>query len=256
VTLPTPAQYLLRIDDLCPTVAHDNWLRMSSLIQDFDIRPILAVVPANQDPELECSPADLEFWRQMREMESTGATIALHGYRHLCRGRGKSLIDLHSESEFAGVPFQTQRTWIHDGLRILRDHGLSPQIFVAPRHGFDRQTLLALRDQEVTYLSDGFARLPCLRKQITWIPQQLWSPMERPKGLWTICLHCNTMKPPQFTEVEAFFEIHREHFTSFERVKNEYEQGPLPLSEQTYEQFAHLRAKLRSKLSAYLECRG
>ena len=246
--LPKPAQYLLRLDDLCPTIAHENWSRMRSLIHNFDIRPILAVVPDNQDPGLEFSPPDPGFWSQMQQMEAAGATVALHGYRHLCESRGRSLIDLHRESEFAGVPIETQRAWIHDGLRILRDHEVDPQMFVAPRHGFDRQTLLALRDEGVTYLSDGFARVPCLRDGVTWIPQQLWSPLERSKGLWTICLHSNTMRAAQFTELEAFMREHREQFTCFERIEDEYREAPLPLSERMHEKLAQLKMKLRNNL--------
>jgi len=45
----------------------------------------------------------------MRTLEAAGATITLHGYRHLCRSKGKSLVPLHSHSEFAGVPQELQR---------------------------------------------------------------------------------------------------------------------------------------------------
>jgi predicted deacetylase len=247
----TTAQFLLRLDDLCPTVRRDNWLRMRSLLNNFGIHPLLAVVPDNQDPELVCSPADTGFWEQMRQMESDGATVALHGYRHLCRSRGKSLIRLHAESEFAGVPVETQRSWIHEGMRILRSHGLNPQIFVAPRHGFDRQTLIALRDEGVSYLSDGFARIASLRGGITWIPQQLWSPVEKSKGLWTICLHSNTMRESHFAELGHFLSQHHDQFTSFKYVQDHYKTAPLPPSERVYEWLAYLRVQVRRKLAAW-----
>ena len=145
----SPAQYLLRIDDLCPTVSAERWQQFQSLIEEFRLRPILAVVPDNQDPELKVSPPDPAFWDCMRALEAAGAAIGLHGYQHLCVTRGRSLVDLHRISEFAGVPAATQRAWIGEGLRILRGHGLNPNIWVAPRHGFDRNTLAALREQGV-----------------------------------------------------------------------------------------------------------
>ena len=80
----------------------------------------------------------------MRSLQTAGATIAMHGYRHLCTSRGKSILGLHQETEFAGVEESQQRQWIRSGLAILRGHGLSPRLFVAPRHGFDRSTLRAL----------------------------------------------------------------------------------------------------------------
>src|SRR5271165_6997866 len=105
--VPGPARYLLRFDDLCPTVSRTRWQRFQPLIEEFGIRPILAVIPDNQDYKLEQSQPDPEFWSQMRRMEASGATIALHGYRHLCTSEGVSLVPLHRNTEFAGVPEDT-----------------------------------------------------------------------------------------------------------------------------------------------------
>ena len=171
--IPSPAQYLLRIDDLCPTVSAQRWRQFQSLIEEFGLQPILAVVPDNQDPELEVSPPDPVFWDSMRTLHAAGAAIGLHGYHHLCESRCRSLVGLARTSEFAGVPAETQREWIHEGLRILRGQGLNPKIWVAPRHGFDRRTLDALCAEGITLLSDGFARVPFRRGGLTWIPQQL-----------------------------------------------------------------------------------
>ena len=77
--VPIPAQYLLRFDDLCPTVSRNRWERFLPLIDEFGVRPILAIVPDNKDTALECSEPDTQFWARMRAMEATGATVALHG---------------------------------------------------------------------------------------------------------------------------------------------------------------------------------
>lgn len=216
--LPQPAQYLLRIDDLCPTIPRRRWQRLVALIEEFRLRPILAVIPDNRDENLLHSLPDPGFWAQMRALEAAGATIALHGHRHLCTSRGRSLLALHRRSEFAGVAEETQRAWIHEGLQILRDEGLRPRLWVAPWHGFDRQTLHALRAEGITVLSDGFARRPFLRDGLTWIPQQLWSPVEKPKGLWTICLHPNTFHRLQANHLRAFLSRFHRQFTSVDRV--------------------------------------
>jgi len=73
----SPAQYLLRIDDLCPTVSAERWQKFQSLIEEFRLRPILAVVPDNRDPELQVSPPDPAFWDCMRALEAAGAAIGL-----------------------------------------------------------------------------------------------------------------------------------------------------------------------------------
>jgi predicted deacetylase len=225
-----PAQFLLRFDDLCPTLSVGPWQRLLPLIQEFRLRPILAIVPDNRDPELEVSPPDPEFWAQMRALEAVGATIALHGYRHLCQSTGRSLLPLHRHTEFAGVPEPTQRQWIHAGLAILRARGLNPKLWVAPRHGFDHATLRALRSEGIHVLSDGFACLPFSRDGITWIPQQLWGPLEKSDGLWTICIHSNSTSGSEVEELHAFLATHSAQFTSVDRVLAEFRPvsfGPL-----------------------------
>ena len=242
--ISAPAEYLLRCDDLCPTMSAERWQRVESLIEEFQLQPILAVIPDNRDPELEVSCADLNFFERMRRLEACGAIIGLHGYRHLCESRGRSLLGLARTSEFAGVPAQTQREWVHEGLRILRGHGLNPKIWVAPRHGFDRRTLDALCSEGITLVSDGFARVPFLRCGLTWIPQQLWGPVEKPKGLWTICLHPNTASDAEIAALRAFLTAHSDQFTSVYRVLFRSQPTTLTLAERIYAEAALWRLKI------------
>jgi predicted deacetylase len=214
----TRAQYLIRFDDFCPTMLHDRAERFLSLISRYGVHPILAVIPDNRDPELNLQPADPEFWTRMRSLEQAGATIAMHGFRHLCISTGKSILGLHKESEFAGVDEIQQRQWIRCGLGILREHGLSPRLFVAPRHGFDSCTLSALAWEGLGILSDGFAHRPFMREDVMWIPQQLWEPVPKTSGLWTICIHTNTATTALEEKLEKFLAVNAPHFTDFNRI--------------------------------------
>jgi predicted deacetylase len=241
--VPKPAQYLLRCDDLCPTVSYRRWQRFQSLIEEFGIRPILAVVPDNRDYKLQFSPVDPEFWGRMRTMEAAGAMIALHGYRHLCRSWGKSLLRLHKRSEFAGVDEDRQQEWIHEGLELLRGQSLNPRVWVAPRHGFDASTLRALKKEGIEALSDGFARIPFTRGGLTWIPQQLWEPVEKSKGIWTICVHANTARASSIEELHAFLRRYAGQFTSVDRVLAEFQPAKLDGIERVYESLALWRAQ-------------
>ncbi len=227
----TSAQYLLRFDDLCPTVSALRWRACVALIEEFHLHPILAVVPDNRDPELCASPPDPGFWNRLRALEAAGAAVALHGYHHLCLSRGRSLLPLHSQSEFAGVSAATQRAWIGEGLHLLRAHSLNPRLWVAPRHGFDAATLATLRDEGILLLSDGFARRPFLSNGLTWIPQQLWAPVEKPSGLWTICVHPNTTSAAALAALHAFLSRNAACFTSIERVIAESQPTPLTFGE-------------------------
>ncbi len=238
-----PAEYLLRCDDLCPTTPLDRWLRVQSLIDEFGLQPILAVVPDNRDPELETSVSDPLFWQRVHALEVTGAVVGLHGYRHVCTSYSRSLVALARTSEFAGVPAPTQRIWIREGLRILRAHGLNPRIWVAPRHGFDRNTLEALGAEGIAVLSDGFARVPFRRGGLTWIPQQLWSPVEKTKGLWTICVHPNTASDAEIFALRTFLSAHADQFTSVDHVLFRSQPTTLTLDEFLYAEAALWRLK-------------
>jgi hypothetical protein len=174
-------------------------------------------------------------------MQRAGAAIALHGYQHRAHSRGRSLVPLHRETEFAGVSALTQRTWIRSGLEILRSHGLNPTLWVAPRHGFDDNTLKALRAEQIYVLSDGFARRPFLRRGFTWIPQQLWGPVEKQAGLWTICLHLNTISAPQFDDLAAFVREHTAQFTSVVEALAEFPPSRLTFPEWLRENAAYAR---------------
>lgn len=154
------AHYLIRFDDLCPTMNRARWAQCEALMRRFSIRPILAVVPDNLDPELIADAEDPAFWGRMRALQEEGWTIALHGLRHDCSVAGKSLVPLHRHSEFAGVPAEKQLRMLGEGVRILNGHGLSPTVWAAPRHGFDGNTLAGLKQVGIHTVSDGLFRFP------------------------------------------------------------------------------------------------
>jgi predicted deacetylase len=245
--IPQPAQYLLRFDDLCPTMAREPWQRFERVLREFGIRPILAVVPDNRDPELQREPPDPEFWAQLRAWEQAGAVIALHGYRHLCASPGRSLVPAPPLTEFAGVPEETQHSWIREGLHLLRSQGLAPRLWVAPRHGFDAATLRALKCEGITALSDGLARVPVVRGGVVWIPQQLWSPEEKSAGLWTICIHTNTASHEAPEQLRAFLACHAQQVTSFDAVMAQQSAERMGVVEHLRESIAAVRLRARRR---------
>jgi hypothetical protein len=215
-------EYLLRFDDLCPTMDRGRWGRFVPLLERYGIKPILAVVPENHDPELMVAAEDAGFWHEMRQWQRRGAAIGLHGYRHLCQSSGGGLIPLHRQTEFAGVAEEQQRAWIETGLEILRGHGLEARVWVGPRHGTDVATVQALEAAGITVISDGLWRRPMRWHGAVWIPQQLWEPREMPEGVWTICLHAHTASEELVAKLERFLELHADAFTTVERVLVEW----------------------------------
>ena len=247
-----PAEYLLRFDDLCPTMDRAAWERFLPLIGRFNLKPILAVVPENRDPELDREPPFAGFWEAMRGLQAAGATIGLHGYRHLCTEVGRGLIPLQDRTEFAGADRETQQERVRAGLRILRRKGLDPRIWVAPRHGFDLTTLAVLRGEGIEWVSDGFAERPFRYGGLTWIPQQLWGPVEKRSGVWTICLHSNSATDEAVGDLESFLDRFGAQFTSVDRVVAEW-----PIGQRTVvDRWFHTRTIARIRLSRWRRSMG
>ncbi len=44
------ARYLIRFDDICPTMNWTIWEQVEQVLRTYHVQPILAVVPDNQDP--------------------------------------------------------------------------------------------------------------------------------------------------------------------------------------------------------------
>ena len=189
-----PAEYLVRLDDACPTMDMPRWEALLGLLAAHDIRPIVAIVPANTDPSLARLPEDPGFWQRARSWARAGCMIALHGYSHALRASGAGLVPVHRSSEFVGLTIEEQRRRINAGVRVFETNGLLPEAWVAPAHGFDSVTLQALHlESDIRIISDGFTRRAVRRYDFVWLPQQLWRPRAMGNGVWTICLHPNEM---------------------------------------------------------------
>lgn len=207
------AEYLVRMDDACPTQDAQRWNAVEAVLRRHGVRPIVAIVPVNADAELIRSPADAGFWQRARAWKYAGWMVAMHGYSHSLRPSRGGLVPVSSKSEFVGLPAEEQQRRIREGVRFLQDQGVTPQAWVAPAHGLDRLTLEALRtESSIRTISDCFTRRPVRRRGFVWIPQQLWHPRVMGSGLWTICLHPNQMDPAGIGRLDDFISGHRRCF--------------------------------------------
>jgi hypothetical protein len=190
------ARYLIRLDDACDTMRRDNWSRVEEVLQAHGVQPIAAVIPDNRDPSLQLEPPDRGFWDKVAGWVRKGWSVALHGHTHLMRPTDARLVlPFYSRSEFGGLPLSLQCEKIRAAWSIFGAHGVDPRIWVAPAHSFDLDTLRAVHlETPIRLISDGIACDTFRAHGFDWIPQQLWSFAERPFGLWTVCLHPNTMR--------------------------------------------------------------
>ena len=221
------ANYLLRFDDMCPTMNWLVWNHIEELLMHYGVQPVLAVVPDNQDPKLRVAPADTSFWERVRRWQARGWAIGLHGYQHRFVTQEPGMVPVNRYSEFAGLPIGEQETKLRRALQIFAREGIRADLWIAPAHSFDAHTLAVLRRLELRVISDGFFLWPHTdRFGIFWIPQQLWSFRRRPAGLWTVCHHHNGWGPAELSKLERDLETYRSAIVDFEAVRSRYARRP------------------------------
>ena len=185
--------YLLRFDDICPTMNWTVWEAIEALLVQRGIKPILAVIPDNRDPKLVKDPPRADFWDRVRGWQARGWTIALHGYQHVYVNKNPGMMRLTKQSEFAGLSFEEQEAKLRSGLAIFAAQGVRADAWVGPSHSFDRVTVGILIDLGVPVISDGLWSWPFSEQgRMIWVPQQLWRFHPRPAGIWTVCNHHNS----------------------------------------------------------------
>lgn len=205
--------YLIRLDDASDHMNTAKWAKIEQLLDDSGIKPLVGVIPLNRDPMLLEFPEDPGFWEKARSWQAKGWRIALHGYEHLYCSDCGGMNPVHSRSEFAGLPLETQREKIRSGMAILTEKGLKPDVFFAPSHTFDENTMEALRlESDIRIISDTVASDTYSLHSFTFIPQQSGKVRKLPFRLTTICLHPNNMTDAELDEVCAFFRAHRGEF--------------------------------------------
>lgn len=212
-------KYLIRLDDACPTMDSQKWQRMESLLDHYGVRPMVGVIPANDDPKQKIDTEDYDFWEKVKEWEKKGWSIALHGYDHkYISNKGmEGLNPMWARSEFAGVAYEIQCRKIQAGYAIFKKNGLNPKYFFAPSHTFDKNTLKALEScSPIRIISDTIATKPYKYGNFTFIPQlgghcrKMIIP-----GMWTFCLHPSTMDNASFKELESFLSENSSKFLEF-----------------------------------------
>lgn len=214
-------QYLIRLDDACPTMDHLLWNRMESILDRYGVKPMVGVIPHNEDVKQQIDSEDANFWQHVKDWEQKGWTIAMHGYNHVYSSNEGGINPLWKKSEFAGHPIDVQRDKIKKGVAIMRKKGINPKYFFAPSHTFDENTLIALKEEtDIRFISDTIASNPYKDGDFVYVPQQSGHPIRLPfGGLVTICYHPNTMKEFDFDKAESFIKDNLNNITSFDSLQ-------------------------------------
>ena len=211
--------YLLRFDDLCPTMNWKVWREIEALLIEQQIKPVLAVVPDNKDPTLQVDPAVNDFWEHVRRWQDRGWTIALHGFQHRYVTKEAGLVALRKKSEFAGLPAEEQQRKLERGLEIFDREGITPKVWIAPGNSFDAVTVSLLPKFGVEIVCDGYFRFPFVCPQeMIWVPQQLFEFRPAPSGVWTVCFHHNHWNALEARQFQMNLERYRGELSSLDEA--------------------------------------
>jgi hypothetical protein len=102
------ARFVIRLDDICPAMDNEKFARAQTHFEATGVRPLMGVVPDNQDPDLEIDAPDPAFWGKMRSLQAKGWGISQHGFRHLIHTDDRGLLKITPRSEFAGRSLEMQ----------------------------------------------------------------------------------------------------------------------------------------------------
>ena len=210
--------YLIRLDDASEYMDTEKWDRIESILDYYDIKPIVGIIPNNEDKELVGKyKKNIEFWEKAKMWQSKKWIIALHGYAHVYITNCGGINPINKRSEFAGVSLDKQKQKIRDGIKKFNEKNLDATIFFAPSHTFDMNTLEALRlESEIRIISDTVANEIYKMRDFYFIPQQSGHVQSLPFKITTFCYHPNNMNNLEFETLEKFIKENRDKFANFE----------------------------------------
>lgn len=207
----------IRIDDITPDMDWEKFQTFKGILDRLGIKPLIGVVPDNKDDNLHRTNAAEGFWKYIKGLQDEGWCIAMHGYQHIYTTKKGGLFPLNRFSEFAGVPLSEQRTMIAHGAEILKRHGITTEIFMAPAHSYDGNTLKALRESGFNKITDGFGNNPYRWNEMTFYPISFMASrsFKKKNGVTTIVVHTNGINDAGMRNYEELLQNHRDSLMSY-----------------------------------------
>ena len=164
-------QLYVRFDDVSPTMDYSQFEKGIELMNKCGAKPLLGVIPCNKDLTQVFENEREDYWEMIRELQKKGFVIAMHGCEHVYDvDEAKNIVCFKKHSEFAGHDYSTQFEKIKKGKEELMRHGIVTNVFFAPGHTYDKNTLRALRDNGFSYVSDGLSKKPYKQCGIVCLP--------------------------------------------------------------------------------------
>ena len=216
---------LIRFDDICPTMNFVEFEKAVALMDKYDVKPLIGVIPDCQDPDLQIDEFHADFWSYIKALRDRGYVIAMHGVNHVFDSAHKGIVNNRIGSEFAGHTYEHQIDKIKKGKEILHEHGIDTDIFFAPAHSYDVNTMKALAACGFKYISDGKSAKPYVRFGIKCLPCRAgWMPKFFDKKIVTEVFHAHEWvredKRLGYINFKELITNHSSDIVSFDEYKN------------------------------------
>ncbi|MBO5503750.1 MAG: DUF2334 domain-containing protein [Lachnospiraceae bacterium] len=197
----------IRMDDIAPGMDWEKFDRFRALCTRYNVKPLIGVVPDNRDPSLNVCPPRADFFDVVKALRAEGWSIAMHGCHHVYTSKSGGLFPLNHLSEFAGLSYEKQSELIRRGRQVLTANGIATDIFMAPAHSYDRNTIRALKENGFARITDGFGKQPYLWDGMTFYPISFRKKdsLRGGEGITTLVVHANTMSDNEFDNYEKIF---------------------------------------------------
>lgn len=210
-------KYYIRLDDACPTMDFDKWNTIVSFLLSLNIKPLIGVIPNNEDSKLLFNKIDIYFWDLIKDWEQKGCVIAQHGYNHVYITKEGGLNPIQRRSEFAGVKYSLQKTKIIEGYEILKNKNLNVNCFFAPSHTYDLNTLKIIKKYTpIRFISDTLALKPYSYMGLTFYPVLGEKIRCFMPGDYTIALHPSAMSDNKILDFKNSVVRNKLNIYSFE----------------------------------------
>lgn len=202
----------IRLDDITENMDWEKFLSFKELLDNYGIKPLIGIIPDNRDISISfedkkhLAPAD--FWQYVRELiKKDGWTAAMHGCTHIYTTKKRGIFPLNAFSELAGVPYEKQLKILSSGKAVLSEKGITTDIFMAPAHSYDNNTLRALKELGFNRVTDGFGSMPYVYKGTEFYPisARRSSTLKKRSGYSTFVVHTNTMSGAELKGYEELF---------------------------------------------------
>lgn len=212
----------VRMDDITPDMNWENFRFFQDLFEEAGITPLLGIVPECRDEGLSCGAPCENFYEEMRALQQKGYCLAMHGCYHVYSTKKSGMFPLNNFSEFAGVSYTEQKKMLAAGKEKLERNGITTDIFMAPAHSYDNNTLKALKELGFAKMTDGFGKRPYHYKGMDFYPIsfRLNRSLKRKDGYTTMVLHANTITNNDKERYKVIFKEYGKDMISYKEYVN------------------------------------